>query len=326
MGEAEAPSWGGAGTEREAGRTIAPRFSPQLPWAGLLSHFLETGPATGGDALRYTPPDRPSGRSTALSETSDHHGQANLPTEQPSPAQAARVPDPDAHARRARHPRAPSREGPHAPVGLAAYERRQGPSHPGRRPGIPHRAGGSVRSARDRVGGLRRRSASGRRGPPESSPAYPPGSVAGARASGRRRVGCCPCREGEYPGRPIQRAGDGGRTGALAREGDLGVNGVRRVLWTLGTPVRVALIGLIHLYRLTLSGWLGGQCRFYPSCSRYAEDAIRLHGATRGSLMSAWRIARCGPFTRGGVDQVSAPRHSDGRYDAVTQSTVRRTP
>jgi putative membrane protein insertion efficiency factor len=73
--------------------------------------------------------------------------------------------------------------------------------------------------------------------------------------------------------------------------------------------VRLALIGLIHLYRLTLSGWLGSQCRFYPTCSHYAEDAIRLHGAARGSLMAAWRIARCGPFTQGGVDHVPSPKN-----------------
>ena len=101
------------------------------------------------------------------------------------------------------------------------------------------------------------------------------------------------------------------------------MNGVRRVLWILGAPPRSALIGLIHLYRLMLSGWLGGQCRFYPTCSHYAEDAIRLHGATRGSLMSAWRIARCGPFTDGGVDHVPAPRHAHGRYEAVIHSTFR---
>jgi putative membrane protein insertion efficiency factor len=76
------------------------------------------------------------------------------------------------------------------------------------------------------------------------------------------------------------------------------------------------LLGLIGLYRVTLSGWLGGQCRFYPTCSRYAEDAIRLHGAMRGMLMAAWRIARCGPFTGGGVDRVPAPRRGP-EYDAV---------
>ncbi|HEV8057015.1 MAG TPA: membrane protein insertion efficiency factor YidD [Actinomycetota bacterium] len=76
------------------------------------------------------------------------------------------------------------------------------------------------------------------------------------------------------------------------------------------------MLGLIRVYRVTLSGWLGGQCRFYPSCSHYAENAIRMHGALRGTLMAAWRIARCGPFTRGGVDHVPAPTRFTG-YDAV---------
>ena len=91
---------------------------------------------------------------------------------------------------------------------------------------------------------------------------------------------------------------------------------VHRVAWKVGAPPRLALLGLIRLYRVTLSGWLGGQCRFYPTCSRYAEDAIRLHGAIRGTLMAAWRIARCGPFTGGGVDHVPAPGRST-RYDPV---------
>jgi len=94
------------------------------------------------------------------------------------------------------------------------------------------------------------------------------------------------------------------------------VNRVHRIAWTAGAPARLALLGLIRVYRVTLSGWLGGQCRFYPTCSHYAEDAIRMHGAFRGTLMAAWRIARCGPFTRGGVDHVPAPTRSTG-YDSV---------
>jgi putative membrane protein insertion efficiency factor len=94
------------------------------------------------------------------------------------------------------------------------------------------------------------------------------------------------------------------------------VSHVHRIAWRAGAPARLALLGLIRLYRVTLSGWLGGQCRFYPTCSRYAEDAIRLHGAMRGGLMAAWRIARCGPFTGGGVDHVPTPRHVS-EYDAV---------
>jgi uncharacterized protein len=90
---------------------------------------------------------------------------------------------------------------------------------------------------------------------------------------------------------------------------------LRRVIWTLGAPARLGLIGLIRVYRLVFSGSLGGQCRFYPSCSRYGEEAIRVHGAIRGTALAAWRIARCGPFTKGGVDPVPS-RHA--KYDAVT--------
>jgi putative membrane protein insertion efficiency factor len=81
-------------------------------------------------------------------------------------------------------------------------------------------------------------------------------------------------------------------------------------LWIAGAPARFVLVALVKAYRATLSGWLGSQCRFYPTCSGYAEDAIRTHGALRGSLMSAWRIARCGPFTDGGVDHVPPRRRA----------------
>jgi uncharacterized protein len=93
---------------------------------------------------------------------------------------------------------------------------------------------------------------------------------------------------------------------------------VRRVIWTLGAPARWALIGLIRVYRVLFSGSLGGQCRFYPSCSHYGEEAIRTHGAVKGSALTVWRIARCGPFTEGGVDRVPPPRNRHGQYDAVT--------
>jgi uncharacterized protein len=93
-----------------------------------------------------------------------------------------------------------------------------------------------------------------------------------------------------------------------------------------GAPARMLLIALVRLYRLTLSGLLGGQCRFYPSCSSYALDAIRIHGATRGTLLAAWRIARCGPFTDGGVDPVPPPRgratSSAATYDVVIHENV----
>jgi uncharacterized protein len=64
------------------------------------------------------------------------------------------------------------------------------------------------------------------------------------------------------------------------------------------------LIGAIHLYQATLSPRLGAagvRCRFEPSCSHYAEGAIRKHGALAGSARAAWRIARCGPWTAAGT-------------------------
>jgi putative membrane protein insertion efficiency factor len=94
---------------------------------------------------------------------------------------------------------------------------------------------------------------------------------------------------------------------------------IREAAWILGTPVRMLLVGLIRVYRMTLSGWLGGQCRFSPTCSRYAEQAIRTHGAIRGSALAAWRVARCGPFTKGGVDHVPPSRHR-AEYDLVITS------
>lgn len=96
---------------------------------------------------------------------------------------------------------------------------------------------------------------------------------------------------------------------------------VRRLLWVLGAPARGILLALIGVYRVLLSGWLGGQCRFYPTCSRYAEEAIRVHGAVRGTALAAWRIARCGPFTAGGVDRVP-PRREPVREPSPTASEL----
>jgi putative membrane protein insertion efficiency factor len=97
------------------------------------------------------------------------------------------------------------------------------------------------------------------------------------------------------------------------------MNAVRRGLYNAGAPVRALLIICIKVYRASLSGWLGGQCRFYPSCSHYAEDAIRVHGAVRGSGMAMWRVLRCNPFGGGGVDHVERPPADPPTYDDVSQ-------
>jgi len=95
------------------------------------------------------------------------------------------------------------------------------------------------------------------------------------------------------------------------------VTGVRHGIHVAGAPLRAFLIGLIRIYRSTLSGSLGGQCRFSPSCSSYAEEAIRKLGAVRGSALATWRVLRCNPFGRPGLDPVPG-----GTYDDVLHHPV----
>ncbi len=64
------------------------------------------------------------------------------------------------------------------------------------------------------------------------------------------------------------------------------------------------LLGLIRGYQLTLSPFIGQHCRFTPSCSHYAAEAIRVHGPARGSWLAIKRIGRCHPFCEGGIDPV----------------------
>lgn len=75
----------------------------------------------------------------------------------------------------------------------------------------------------------------------------------------------------------------------------------------LGLAQRL-LIGLVRGYRLMLSPWLGASCRFTPTCSIYAIDALERHGAAAGTYLAAYRILRCNPFCAGGHDGV--PEHA----------------
>lgn len=72
------------------------------------------------------------------------------------------------------------------------------------------------------------------------------------------------------------------------------------------TPSLLArlLIVLLLLYRRLLSPLLGQNCRFHPTCSCYALDAIRVHGALRGGCLALRRLSRCHPFHEGGLDPV----------------------
>ncbi|WP_218918309.1 membrane protein insertion efficiency factor YidD [Desulfobulbus propionicus] len=66
----------------------------------------------------------------------------------------------------------------------------------------------------------------------------------------------------------------------------------------------MCLIALFRGYQLLLSPLFPPVCRFIPSCSQYAIEAVRKHGVFRGTLMAIWRILRCHPFSRGGYDPV----------------------
>jgi putative membrane protein insertion efficiency factor len=73
---------------------------------------------------------------------------------------------------------------------------------------------------------------------------------------------------------------------------------------------------LVRAYRLLVSPFLGPRCKYHPPCSQYALDALREYGFVRGVVLTAWRLARCNPWSHGGVDYASgqslfrrAPRH-----------------
>jgi uncharacterized protein len=76
-------------------------------------------------------------------------------------------------------------------------------------------------------------------------------------------------------------------------------------------PAAVVLITAIRAYQLSLSFFLGGQCRHLPTCSEYAMEAIRRHGAWAGFWLGLFRVARCHPFGTDGFDPPpdAAPRH-----------------
>ncbi|WP_077488024.1 membrane protein insertion efficiency factor YidD [Sinomonas mesophila] len=91
-------------------------------------------------------------------------------------------------------------------------------------------------------------------------------------------------------GRPPGRDGAPGRASAVVR-----------AVWTL--PQRLIILLLIA-YRAVVSPLYGQVCRFFPSCSAYALEAITVHGAVRGSYLAARRLLRCHPWNSGGLDPV----------------------
>lgn len=76
--------------------------------------------------------------------------------------------------------------------------------------------------------------------------------------------------------------------------------------------MQALLLGLIRLYQLTLSPWLGRQCRYEPTCSHYATEAIERHGVRRGAWLALKRLGRCHPWGRSGYDPVPAVDNAAG--------------
>jgi putative membrane protein insertion efficiency factor len=85
------------------------------------------------------------------------------------------------------------------------------------------------------------------------------------------------------------------------------------------------LMGTVRAYRLLLSPWLGSSCRFEPTCSAYALDALSLHGAATGAYLTVHRLVRCGPWCKGGHDPV--PAHAPRLFSALlSPSSSKKTP
>ncbi len=107
----------------------------------------------------------------------------------------------------------------------------------------------------------------------------------------------------------------GGPTPGGATPGGAHARGVPAALAAVVAAGRTALAGIdshlsllpraiIAVYRRLLSPALPASCRFYPSCSAYADEAYRVHGFGRGSVLTLWRLSRCHPWCEGGCDSV----------------------
>ncbi|WP_223623424.1 membrane protein insertion efficiency factor YidD [Microbacterium sp. EST19A] len=94
----------------------------------------------------------------------------------------------------------------------------------------------------------------------------------------------------------------------------------RDLLRSIPLIPRNLVLGFLTAYRKTISPLYGDVCAYYPSCSAYAVGAVQQHGAVRGTLSSVWRILRCNPWTRGGVDDVHPHEHF--RYDLTAHGFV----
>ena len=82
------------------------------------------------------------------------------------------------------------------------------------------------------------------------------------------------------------------------------------------------LLFAVRVYQTFFSALMPSACKFYPTCSHYAAEAVRLYGARRGSWLALRRVLRCHPFTRGGVDLVPDPAESQSEESAAAERSV----
>lgn len=82
-------------------------------------------------------------------------------------------------------------------------------------------------------------------------------------------------------------------------------------------PLAWVLIQPIRGYQRFISRYTPPSCRYYPTCSNFGIEALRVHGAGKGLLLTAWRLLRCNPWSSGGIDHVPEPGRWRGRRDVV---------
>jgi uncharacterized protein len=82
----------------------------------------------------------------------------------------------------------------------------------------------------------------------------------------------------------------------------------------------------IRVYQLVVSPVLGPRCRYYPTCSAYAVEAVRSYGILRGAVLAAWRLLRCNPWSPGGLDPVERQRLFRSRSGETARSHLKLKP
>lgn len=123
---------------------------------------------------------------------------------------------------------------------------------------------------------------------------------------------------------PAQLSRDGGVFGAgRGTAGAVAACGEGRAVGAAAKSLGAwALLAFLRLYMLLLAPIVGGACKFYPSCSNYAYEAVSRHGARRGGILAIKRLLRCRPFTQGGFDPVPDELQEKPSPAEVADATV----